>query len=292
MPSRPKRLCVFGDSHFACVKSAFDRGLTDSEGVDVEFWGNIGKQFRFLTWRNNRVEPMDDFTERRFAKTNVKGRTVLEAQDFDMILFQGCRIDLYRIFPELLHRRRTPSARLSSGVERRYVRDFLMRLPPYHFARNFAAQGAARIVLSPTSFDTDGPHATIPQKFTAADAATQEDRTAIWAVVADILQEDGIGLLPQPDDTVVNGYRTHTDFAVKDHEARGDVTHKNPEFGALVLNAAVALLRQNQSSSNAPLAMPKTTPISASMSAPKNAPKKAMSAGGGASRTKTAKRQS
>ena len=155
MPSPVNRLCVFGDSHFACVRIAVDKGLVDTSGVDVEFWGNIGKQFRHLTWRNGQVEPMDDFTAQRFAKTNEKGRIVLNGADFDAIFFMGCRIDVHRLFPEALHRRRTPELRLSAGVERRWFADFIRRQPPYHFARNFAAQADTRVLLAPVPFDTE-----------------------------------------------------------------------------------------------------------------------------------------
>jgi hypothetical protein len=242
MPSPNKRMCVFGDSHFACIKSAYDQGLVEAEGVDIEFWGNIGKVFRRLTWRNDQVEPMDEFAKNRFAKTNEFGRTALNAGDFDMILFQGCRVDLYRLFPELLHRRRTPEAHLSPAVERRWVHDFLLRLPPYHFARNLAAQQSAQIVLSPISFNTEGIEPEIPSNFASAEDATSTDRADLWAVVADIMKSDGIALLSQPDNTVVAGCCTHPDFAVRNYLERGDKTHKNPAFGALVINAAIKLL--------------------------------------------------
>ena len=242
MPSPgKKRLCVFGDSHFACVKSACDQGLVEADGVRIEFWGNIGKQFRRLTWQNDQVEPMDEFTMNRFARTNASGRTALNAGDFDMILFQGCRVDLYRLFPELLHRRRTPAARLSSGVERRWIHDFLLRLPPYHFARNLAAQHSARIVLAPISFNTEGLEREIPDRFANAADATPEDRADLWTVVADIMEKDGITLLPQPDNTVVAGCCTHPDFAVRNYLERGDKTHKNPAYGALIINAAIGM---------------------------------------------------
>lgn len=241
MPSPGKRLCVFGDSHFACVKSACDQGMVSAEGIDIEFWGNTGKQFRRLIWRNDQVEPMDEFAAKRFAGTNALGRTALNAGDFDMILFQGCRVDLYRLFPELLHRRRTPGARLSSGVERRWIHDFLLRLQPYHFARNLAAQQFARVVLAPISFNTEGLEREIPDRFAGAADATPQDRAGLWATVADILQSDGITLLPQPDNTVVGGCCTHPDFAVRNYLERGDKTHKNPAYGALIVEAAIRM---------------------------------------------------
>ncbi|MEP4337197.1 MAG: hypothetical protein ABJ360_12575, partial [Roseobacter sp.] len=133
----------------------------------------------------------------------------------------------------------------SLGVERRWIHDFLLRLPPYHFARDLAAQKAARIVLSPISFNTEGLEREIPAKFANAADATPEDRADLWAIVADILAEDGITLLPQPDHTVVSGCSTHPDFAVRKYLERGDKTHKNATFGALIVNDAIKMLGPN-----------------------------------------------
>ena len=235
MPSENKRLCVFGDSHFACVKLAADAGLVATGAVDLEFWGNIGKQFRHLTWRNGQIEPLDDFTATRFAKTNTYGRRVLTAADFDMVLFMGCRIDIHRLFAEGMQRRADPDLRLSSGVEARWFRDFLHRLPPYHFARNFAAQNTARIVMAPVPFDTDGFDPAPP----ATDAAL---RRALWDVAAREMQRDGIDLLAQPDETVVAGCRTDPAYAVRKYRERNDRTHKNPKYGALILKRALEML--------------------------------------------------
>ena len=253
MPSPSKRICVFGDSHFACVKYAFDAGLVDTRGFEVEFWGNIGRRFRYLTWRNDQIETVDQFSAKRFAKTNVHGRQVLNARDFDAILFMGCRIGLFRLFPELLHRRRRPENFVSSGVERRLVRDTLRSSPPYEFAVNMAAQQAAKILIFPTPLNTDGFEETIPETFAAAREADAEDRRAVWDRIGAEMQADGITLIPQPDHTVVNGCCTDTRYAVRDYVAREDPTHKNPEFGALIFEEALTVLRgAEQSRPDAP----------------------------------------
>lgn len=245
LSQKNKQICIFGDSHFACLKHAFDQGMVEAPGVDVEFWGNIGKRFRYLGWRNEQVEPLDAFTAERFAKTNVHGRTALNAGDFDMILFMGCRIDLYRIFPELLHRRRSAESWLSSGVEQRWIQDFLHRVEPYQFARRLAVQEKASIAVTPIPFDTQGFEESIPPDCQAARTATAEDRGAIWSIVARVMQMDGITLLPQPERTVVDGCCTDAAYAVKDYETRQDRTHKNPQFGALMLAQAVDWLRED-----------------------------------------------
>ncbi len=243
MPSPSKRVCVFGDSHFACTKMALDEGLVDTGGIDLEFWGNIGTQFRHLTWRNAQVEALDEFTASRFAMTNAEGRTELCSKDFDAIFFMGCRIDVYRLFPEALHRSQTPELHTSSGVLKRWIGDFMRRQPPYHFARNFAAQRQARILVAPVSFDTDGFEDTVPEEFRSARAAQKKDRQALWDIVSAIMAEDHIDLLRQPEETVVAGCCTDPKFAVDNHMQRNDKTHKNSTYGALILNEALAKLR-------------------------------------------------
>lgn len=243
MSSRNKRICVFGDSHFACTKLGVDQGLVDTTGVEVEFWGNIGKQFRHLTWQNEQVEALDDFTAGRFAKTNSNGRRVLNAEGLDMIFFMGCRIDVCRLFPEALYRRQTPERRLSPGVEARWIGDFIRRQPPYQFARNFAAQDHAQILVAPVSFDTDGFDDAIPQEFDTARQAQTADRQALWQIVGSIMKQDGMALLPQPEETVTSGCFTHPQYAVEKHRERNDKTHKNSTYGALILNEALNRLR-------------------------------------------------
>lgn len=243
MHSQNKRLCIFGDSHFACVKYAMTQAKVDTTGVDVEFWGNIGKQFRSLTWRNDQIEPLDRYTGRRFAASNSAGRTKLNAADFDVILFMGCRIDVHRLIPELLHRKKTSDSQISSGVTQRYISDFLNRLPPYHFAKNFAAQNKAQIVSAPISFNTDGFSDQISETFPLALHAIEDDRRQVWDAVEKVMAADGIIFLPQPEETIINGCYTDPAYAAKNYLSREDRTHKNLEYGALILNLIARMVR-------------------------------------------------
>lgn len=244
MPSPNPRLCVFGDSHMAAVKAAINKGLVDTSGVDIEFWGNVGRRFRFLTWQNDRIEPLDTFTAHRFSKFSERNRTVLSSDDFDMILFSGCRLTLHKLFPELLHRYRTPNEWISSGVEREIIKDFLHRFPPYQFACNFAQQGKAIPIFAPISFNTDGFDSTIPEKYSAAKKATKTNRTRIWRIVEDVMNEDGVMLIPQNETTVIHGCQTKTMYAVDNYLTKPDATHKNAKYGALVLEETLKRLRK------------------------------------------------
>ena len=79
MADRLPRFCIFGDSHYACLKQAEMQGLVDVSGIDLEYWGHVGGRFRYLEARDGAIYPKDDFTAMRFAKFNAKGRTFLPA---------------------------------------------------------------------------------------------------------------------------------------------------------------------------------------------------------------------
>ena len=78
-----------------------------------------------------------------------------------------------------------------------------------------------------------------------ATEATAADRTRVWQMFAQLLADDGITLIAQPDETVVNGVFTSADFAIEGAEASGDAGHKSPEFAALMLRAFVAAARRD-----------------------------------------------
>lgn len=244
MPSRKPHLCIFGDSHYAAVRSAYANGLVDTTGIEIEFWGNTGNRIRELHWNNDQIEPMDDFTARRFAKFNEKGRKTLSARDFDMVLFVGCRLRVSHLFPEFLHRLRTPAQALSSGIMSRVISDFLRVTPTYQFAANFAAQKKARIVFAPLFFEIDEAPNVIPDHFHAAANADKNDRKIIWDMIDKVMTEDGITLIRQDESTVVNGCYTDLAFAIENYEKKPDYHHKNDKFGALILKEAIEIFKK------------------------------------------------
>jgi len=92
------RFCIFGDSHYACLRQAQRQGLVDMSGLEVEHWGHVGGRFLFLELRDGAIHPKDDFTAARFARFNEKARTFLPADAFDAILVMGARTYLLTPF--------------------------------------------------------------------------------------------------------------------------------------------------------------------------------------------------
>jgi hypothetical protein len=236
------RLAVFGDSHYACLRQAHGLGLVDVSGAEIEYWGHVGTRFHFLALRDGAIVPTDDFTAQRFAKFNEKGRRFLSAADFDMILFVGTRVYVGPLFQRLLHAQ-AHGPFLSSGLRRRLLQDGLYGQNGYQFAKGLAATGTARIVLSPVAFPTEGQGELSVQITPEVRSASTEDRAALWRVAAEIAAQDGITLIPQPEETVTDGVHTKAEFAVADHIAKRDYEHHNPAYGALIFERAMALVR-------------------------------------------------
>lgn len=236
------RLCIFGDSHYACLKQAEVQGLVDVSGVELEYWGHVGGRFRYLEFRDGAVHPLDDFTARRFAKFNAKGREFLPAADFDVIHVTGARVYVWRLFHQVL-RGMTQGPYLSQGLARRILVDGLRGQAGYRLAAGLASTGTARVLLSPIAYYTADPDR-FGDLVTPEMAALIPDRVPeFWEIMHRTAAEDGIALLPQPEKTVTAGLFTDPAYAVANHVEKQDFEHHNAAYGAEILARAVALSR-------------------------------------------------
>ena len=116
------QFCIFGDSHYACLRQAEAEGLADLSGIELEYWGHVGSGFRFLEVRDGAVQPGDDKVARSFARFNAKRRLVLPAADFDGILVMGARVYVWRLFVAVLRALESGSF-LSQGLMRQMLVD-------------------------------------------------------------------------------------------------------------------------------------------------------------------------
>jgi hypothetical protein len=240
--ARLPRLCIFGDSHYACLKQAEVQGLVDVSGVDLEYWGHVGGRFRYLEFRDGAVHPIDDFTARRFAKFNAKGRMFLPAADFDWVLVVGARVYVWRLFHQIL-RGMAEGPFLSSGLMRRILTDGLRAQAGYRLALGLAGTGTARVLLSPIAYYT-ADRDRFADVMTPAMAALVPDQVPLfWDILDGLAAEDGITLLRQPEETVTAGMFTDEAYAVAGHVEKRDYEHHNAAYGALVLSQAVRLVR-------------------------------------------------
>ena len=236
------RFCIFGDSHYACLRQAQRQGLVCMSGLEVEHWGHVGGRFLFLELRDGAIHPKDDFTAARFARFNEKARTFLPADAFDAILVMGARTYLLTPFQMILHAR-CHGPFLSSGLKRRIVADSLRRQLGYRLALGLARTETARVMLAPTSFPTVGLQKGGAVLTPEMQEAPSDARSEIWDMLVEVAAEDGITLIPQPEETVTQGLMTHPDFAIDRHAELNDFAHRNAAYGALILSQAVDIAR-------------------------------------------------
>jgi hypothetical protein len=237
------RVCVFGDSHYACLKQAEVQGLADVSGLDLEYWGHVGTRFRHLAFRDGAIHPTDDFTARRFAKFNARGRMFLPAADFDAILVMGARVYVGPVMLAVMHAR-CHGPFVSSGLMRRMLTGRLHGQAGYKLAAGLARTGRAQVLLAPVAFPTENPLPKPPLLTPEVTALGPDLRAEMWQILTDAAAEDGVTLLPQPEDSVTDACCTRAAFAVDGHVAKKDYEHKNPAYGALIWTAALPILRQ------------------------------------------------
>ena len=236
------RFCIFGDSHYACLKQAEVQGLVDVSGVELEYWGHVGGRFRYLEFRDGAIHPVDDFTARRFAKFNAKGRTYLPAEDFDVILVMGARVYVWRLFLQVLGSL-AHGPFLSQGLARRILTDGMRGQAGYRLTAGLASTETARILLAPVAYYTADP-----VRFAAAvtpemAALIPEQVPDFWRIVHEVAREDGIEILQQPDETVSLGLFTDEAYAVADHVAKQDFEHHSVAYGAKILSRVMPIAR-------------------------------------------------
>lgn len=237
------RLCIFGDSHYACLKQAEVQGLADVSGVELEYWGHVGGRFRYLEVREGAIHPLDEFTALRFAKFNAKGRRVLPAADFDAILVMGARVYVWRLFLQLLTGL-AEGPMLSEGLQRRILMDGLRGQQGYRLAKGLAATGTAEVILAPIAYYT-GTAARMEKFFTPAVQALIGERVpGFWTGLEAAAAEDGIRLVRQPEETVAHGMLTDEAYAVADYAAKKDYEHHNAAYGVAVLSRVMPIVRQ------------------------------------------------
>lgn len=236
-----KRIAIFGDSHYACLRLAHGQGMVDLSAYEVEYWGHVGNRFRLLEFRDGAIHPMDEMTAQRFAKFNEKGRTFLPAAEFDEIVFMGCRIDISRVFMGLVDAHMQGLA-LSLGLRQAMVRARLRGLAAYRMATDMAALGQARIWLHPISMFGQGT--ADYDSFITAEmrAATPAARDAVWRQFHDVMAQDGVNLLRQLDQTYAEGVYTDRAYLVDGHATSNDYTHRTAAYGALVWGQIIQAL--------------------------------------------------
>ena len=244
MPSRAKsRLCIFGDSHIASAKRALDHGLLDLPDHEIEFWGATGPAFRAFSVKDGVL--VAGPKARAVAMTvSSRARETLAMDEVDIVMFYGARLRMVQFFAPYIQRVRCGTGWPSAAVLQAAARTFLMSTRAYRDAAELAAQGKAKIMFLPgylpnaEIFPFDHYPDYISGNPLAVEAA-EADRSYLWSTFVNLAAADGVILVPQPEDTVVNGIFTKAEFAAAGAKENGDPGHKSPEFAAMMIHLAL-----------------------------------------------------
>ena len=221
------KVMLFGDSHLAAVR----RGLAAIpparlDGVELQFWGTPGNRFRHIDWQDGRITPLEEATANAFARCNA-------------VVFVGARIRPGAVVPDLLNHIADPDRYLTRAYIKAVIAAQFRRLSTYRMAQAMAAAGKTRVLLNPISLSTHRAGAA-PRPYAMARRASRADIALLWSAMAEVLAEDGIGAILQPQDTVVAGYLTDERYGLPP----GDDAHKNAEYGALILEAILQAVQR------------------------------------------------
>lgn len=252
MPSRDRvSICVYGDSHIACIKHALDESLVTAPEGGLEFWGASGPAFRGIHLKGGRLQPLTDEARAQVQMISETGRESLEPEDFDVFLFVGSRLRAQSYIVPMLWRLQDDAGFLSQAVRDAVLERWLTGCRSYRAARAFAATGKTRVFFSPASFLNDQ---VLDAKVVARSInqqATAAQRADLWDGVARRMDQDGVGLIAQPEETVTRGCLTRIEFASSRATELQDPVHKNGAFGALILKELFARLASDPVSEGA-----------------------------------------
>lgn len=238
LPSDRPRLCVIGDSHLGSLRRAVDMGLVRFHGCHVEFWGAAGPQFRQIEMVRGVIRARGDARE-MVRRVNGNGREAIHPGDFDCFLFYGARLRVGEFFGPYLHRQHSGAGWQSRAALGAAARVFLRSTRACRIAAELSRSGA-RVWFAPAPLPTAQviDHTAAGRIFAAyprAADATPGDRARLWDVLIAEAAAEGIELIRQPDDTVVEGILTDARFACDGAAESGDAGHKSPWFAAAML---------------------------------------------------------
>lgn len=233
---------IFGDSNFVCVKQAMDADMVDTSGFDIEFWGHAGQRFRTLKYANGAVCSDDPITTEKYSSVNKHGRPTFPVAEFDFMYFVGARINLHGIFYAQSEWAQCGDF-MSQGLRLRHCNDYMNQFMGYKFAKSAAKDQGAKILVSPISFPTNGPESDNDDRYPWARSTSEKERDATWGDILQFGRDEGITILPQPDETVCEGLYTHEKYATDDHVKKNDYFHKNAAYGALILKQGLDVAR-------------------------------------------------
>ncbi|WP_390912293.1 hypothetical protein [Pseudosulfitobacter sp. SM2401] len=232
----PKRVCFLGDSQMGSLRIALEENLTSlPTGVEVEYWGATGPAFRQIDWQDGAIHATGDALDMALA-INGNERAFIAPDDFDTLVFYGARLRVAEFFGSYLDWIDENGQMPSAAVVKAGARLFLNNTRMFRIAGKAAIAGC-EVIYVPSPFYTDGIRdLSVKSRFfdayPGAEKATPEQRAMLWDALVSVAGDDGITLVPQPEDTVIRGSLTKNEFARENALEDDDAGHKCPAFAA------------------------------------------------------------
>ncbi len=236
---RSGEICVFGDSHLGAVKRAWDGKMIDTDGRQLRFWGADGPSFRALRWRRGRIRPDSEVIDLVLRISG--GLESLGPEDFESYIFYGARLRAHEFFRAVLQHESRPEGHISSAQMQALLTRWLESIRAWRLAREFARAGA-RVVFVPTAFPTAGILEAEMERERLAVPSSAAQRARLWGLLCEAARENGFVLLAQPDDSVTDCTLTRREYAAPNAVESGDWVHKSPQYGARMVQEAIAAL--------------------------------------------------
>lgn len=253
MPSQVKkqRLCVIGDSQMGSLRVADTAGMFSwPDAYDVEYWGANGPKFRQLKWSDGALHATGEAIE-SVRMVNAEQRDSIAPEDFDILVFYGCRLRMTSYFSPMLHWKYEQGSWPSQAVMHATVDAHANARVAYRNARLFVEAGV-KVVFVPSPLLTDGlvdPHGRggALRKYPLAAQATLEDREHLWSAYEAVTANHGIQFVRQPEDTITSGLFTAPEYACEGADESRDNAHKSPAFAVRMIKEALAALKAETS---------------------------------------------
>ncbi len=210
-------VCLIGNSQLICLKHGFPHSGLGRD--DFVFWGTAGRGFRTVKFDAGRLLPdPKDVEQFRSISDGLYGELPIE--DFDALSFHGC-FALHVAIKDVLTAKKKLRF-MSSALLDALVRDIVLQTKAFELASEIRRTSRIKILISVNPMPTDGIH----EKNFPSEVASR-----VIGIARQVASELSVELIEQPAETL-----TADRLATKENYSfRGDRTHMNAAFGALVL---------------------------------------------------------
>jgi len=239
------RVCIVGTSHIAALKLA-ETAYRPGGAAEFVFFGAPARKFQKVKVENGIL--CGDASIRNLLLQTSGGRyEAIDPAEFDAVVFHG--IDLHPALAILSIARHGHGSKLffSDAFLRQGIRNWVKRTKAFGFASSILRVKKTVVILSPTPCPAEGHEAVdgkVPKELMAS------LRPRILEMIDEVLRDEGIHYVSQPEETYGSAYYTKQEYTVGSvrlvdlgrQHPDDDFTHMNAAYGLIVLRRFENLL--------------------------------------------------